>query len=321
MQTLTPTHTPEIINALLNGTIGDPHAFLGMHPLPVAETTKKQKAAKPALVVRAFVPGAEAVTVVERGGKGARVALGKISEAGIFAATVPGKTVFPYDLEITRGGHTWTQGEPYRFLPTLGDLDIYLAGEGNHRRLYNALGAHPREMGGIKGVSFAVWAPSARGVSLIGDFNGWHARALPLRALGSSGIWELFVPGLVPGEVYKYAICAGPTASRRSAPTRSASGASCAPRPPRSSATSTRMPGATRLDGGARGAEPLHRADARSTRSTSAPGCAARGGNRWLTYRELADQLSPTTSTDWASPTSSCCRSPSTRSTAPGATR
>src|SRR4051794_40926707 len=208
MQNLTVTRTPELIDALLSGTIGDPHAFLGMHLAPLAEPTKKQKAAaKPALIVRAFVPGAEAVTVVERGGKEARFALERISPAGIFAATVAGrKSFFPYDLEITRGGHTWTQGEPYRFLPTLGDLDLHLAGEGSHRRLYNVLGAHPREMDGVRGVSFAVWAPSARGVSLIGDFNGWHSRSLPLRALGSSGIWELFMPGLVPGEVYKYAI-------------------------------------------------------------------------------------------------------------------
>ncbi len=219
------TPAPAVIDALLAGQIGEPHAFLGMHRVPLvvpasapasgptvapAARTKPQRQAAPpeeALIVRAFVPGAETVTVVEQGGQAARVALAQISEAGVFAATVPGRAeVFPYELEIARGGVTWTQGEPYRFLPTLGELDLHLAGEGSHRRLYNVLGAHPRELDGVRGVAFAVWAPAARGVSLIGDFNGWHARSLPLRALGASGIWELFVPGLVPGESYKYAI-------------------------------------------------------------------------------------------------------------------
>ncbi|CAA9574453.1 MAG: GH13_9 / GH13_8 / GH13 / GH13_10 / CBM 48 / GH13_36 [uncultured Thermomicrobiales bacterium] len=212
------THASAQIDALMAGMIGDPHAFLGMHlaelteepavPAATAATpTKRRAAPKSALVVRAFLPGAEAVTVVERGGRRARVALAKIDAGGLFAGTIPGrKTHFAYDFEITRGEHTWTQGDPYRFLPTLGDLDLHLAGEGSHRRLYNVLGAHPRTLGDVAGISFAVWAPGARGVSLIGDFNGWHTRSLPLRALGASGIWELFMPGLVPGEVYKYAI-------------------------------------------------------------------------------------------------------------------
>lgn len=222
MASTAPIHAPEIVDALLAGTIGDPHAFLGMHlaPLtadeavpaaaPAAGATARptrRTASKSALVVRAFLPGADTVTVVEQGGRNARVALAKLDNAGIFAGTIPGrKTHFPYEFEVTRGDHTWRQGDPYRFLPTLGEMDTYLVGEGNHRRLYNILGAHPRQLGDVSGVSFAVWAPSARGVSLIGDFNGWHARALPLRALGASGIWELFVPGLVPGEAYKYAI-------------------------------------------------------------------------------------------------------------------
>jgi len=226
MTTHDPMHAPALIDVLLAGTIGDPHAFLGMHLVtlsaaektatPAIETPDGAAIAKPArrkavpksaLVVRAFLPGADTVVVVERGGRNARVTLAKLDNAGIFAGTVPGrKTHFAYDFEVTRGDHTWQQGDPYRFLPTVGELDTHLAGEGNHRRLYNVLGAHPRQLGDVSGVSFAVWAPSARGVSLIGDFNGWHARALPLRAIGNSGIWELFVPGLVPGEAYKYAI-------------------------------------------------------------------------------------------------------------------
>ncbi len=226
MSTHDSLHAPALIDVLLAGTIGDPHAFLGMHlatlsaeePVTtpaietpdgaaVAKSARRKAAPKSALVVRAFIPGADEVAVIEQGGRGGRVALAKLDNAGIFAGTIPGrKAHFAYEFEVTRGEHTWRQGDPYRFLPTVGEMDTYLAGEGSHRRLYNVLGAHPRTLGDVRGVAFAVWAPSARGVSLIGDFNGWHARALPMRALGKSGIWELFVPGLVPGESYKYAI-------------------------------------------------------------------------------------------------------------------
>ncbi|MGN6809317.1 MAG: 1,4-alpha-glucan branching protein GlgB [Thermomicrobiales bacterium] len=197
-QTATPNLTV-LIDALLRGTLSNPHSFLGMHPVPRADGG--------AVIVRAFRPGASRVTLIERGGEQRRAPLALIHDAGLFAATIEDRdTVFPYDLEITHGGHTWVQGDPYRFLPTLGEQDQYFVGEGTHRRLYNVLGAHPRELDGTPGVAFAVWAPSARGVSLIGDFNGWHSRSHPLRALGSTGVWELFVPGIGPGECYKYAI-------------------------------------------------------------------------------------------------------------------
>jgi 1,4-alpha-glucan branching enzyme len=91
-------------------------------------------------------------------------------------------------------------------LPTLGDIDLYLAGQGSHQRLYEKLGAHLREMGGVAGVSFAVWAPSAKRVSVVGAFNRWDGRLFPMRQMGASGIWELFVPGLGPSALYKYEI-------------------------------------------------------------------------------------------------------------------
>src|SRR5215211_6358492 len=142
MPELAHLHSPEKIHALLNGTIGDPHSFLGMHPLAGDGEPAKggRKKGTPALVVRAFVPGAEAITLVERGGAGLEVPLERIHDAGIFAATIADRReVFPYDYRITRGGHTWLSGDPYRFLPTLGDMDLYLAGEGTHRRLYEVL--------------------------------------------------------------------------------------------------------------------------------------------------------------------------------------
>ena len=97
--------------------------------------------------------------------------------------------------------------DPYRHLPTLGEFDLYLIGEGRHEELWRVLGGHVREMGQIAGASFAVWAPNAHGVRVTGDFNGWDGRAYPMRSLGGSGVWELFVPGVGEGTRYKYAIC------------------------------------------------------------------------------------------------------------------
>ncbi len=188
------------IHGLLAGTVQDPHSFLGMRLV-------RDDADKLSPYVRVFAPGAESVTVLEEGGRRSAVPLERLHDAGLFGAVMPGRrTLFPYRLRITRGGHTWEQGDPYRFLPTIGDLDLHLIGEGTHRRLYEKLGAHPRVVDGEAGVSFAVWAPNARGVSLIGDFNHWNRRSHPLRSLGPTGVWELFVPGLAPGERYKYAI-------------------------------------------------------------------------------------------------------------------
>ena len=97
--------------------------------------------------------------------------------------------------------------DPYRHLPTLGEFDLYLIGEGRHEELWRVLGAHVREVGQTTGASFAVWAPNAHGVRVTGDFNGWDGRAYPMRSLGGSGVWELFVPGVGEGTRYKYAIC------------------------------------------------------------------------------------------------------------------
>ncbi len=103
-------------------------------------------------------------------------------------------------------GMTWERRDPYRFLPTLGDLDLHLFGEGNHRDLWKLLGAHLRRLEGVDGVAFAVWAPNARRVSVLGDFCNWDGRLFPMRHLGASGVFELFVPDVVPGALYKYEI-------------------------------------------------------------------------------------------------------------------
>ena len=142
-----------------------------------------------------------------------RTAGGRVAELtatgtdGLFEGIIPGATLpYEYELEIEYPHGTFTVGDPYRFLPTLGDLDLHLVGEGRHEDLYEKLGAHVREHQGSRGTAFAVWAPSARSVSVVGDFNSWDGRLHPMRSLGSSGVWELFLPDVEPGARYKYEI-------------------------------------------------------------------------------------------------------------------
>jgi 1,4-alpha-glucan branching enzyme len=127
---------------------------------------------------------------------------------GFFEAVFPNETqVFRYRLRARYGeGNEPEFEDPYRFPPTLSDFDLYLLGEGTHYKSYEKLGAHVMELEGVRGVAFAVWAPNAQRVSVVGNFNNWNGRRHPMRARGSSGIWELFVPGLAEGEIYKYEI-------------------------------------------------------------------------------------------------------------------
>ena len=137
--------------------------------------------------------------------------LERIHDGGIFAVVVPGDPT-DYRLEVTYGDpdQSWTVDDPYRWLPTLGEVDLHLIGEGRHEELWQVLGAHVRTYetlnGPVTGTSFAVWAPNARGVQVIGDFDYWSGRAQPMRVLGSSGVWELFVPDVGDGTKYKFRI-------------------------------------------------------------------------------------------------------------------
>jgi 1,4-alpha-glucan branching enzyme len=128
---------------------------------------------------------------------------------GLFEAALP-TVPEEYRLEIDYGADTVVVDDPYRWLPTLGELDLHLFGEGRHERLWDVVGAHVRTYdtpsGPVSGTSFAVWAPSARGVRVCGDFDGWDGRATPLRSLGSSGVWELFIPGVGAGTRYKFRV-------------------------------------------------------------------------------------------------------------------
>ena len=155
-------------------------------------------------VVRVWRPGAEDCAL--RTSAGDRVAMTRVHDAGIFAvelASNPGA----YRVEVAYpGGWRATADDPYRFWPTLGDVDLHLFGEGTHQRLWEVLGAHARRHEGVDGTAFAVWAPSARSVRVVGDFNSWDGRLHPMRVVGSSGVWELFVPHAAPGQHYKFEV-------------------------------------------------------------------------------------------------------------------
>ena len=184
---------------LLNASHTSPHSVLGMHP----HTKGRAKG----LVVRALVRNAAACMVVDPG-PNEQWPMELIAEEGVFEVFIPKRTeVFGYQLRVkTPAGELRQFYDPYAFLPTLSDQDLYLFNEGNEHRAYEKLGARVRTIGGVPGVGFAVWAPAAKQVSVVGNFNHWDGRFHQMRPLGSSGVWELFVPGLEEGELYKYAV-------------------------------------------------------------------------------------------------------------------
>jgi 1,4-alpha-glucan branching enzyme len=174
--------------AILEGRHSDPFHYLGPHD-EGGQT-----------VVRAFLPDAATVeTIAEHGEVGA---LARIHHAGLFAGALP-NGARRYQLRARFGDHVVDLEDPYRFPPVLSDYDLYLLGEGTQRRLYDKLGAHPLQLEAVDGVAFVVWAPNARRVSVVGDFNGWDARRHPMRRRGP-GYWELFVPHAKSGDHYKF---------------------------------------------------------------------------------------------------------------------
>jgi 1,4-alpha-glucan branching enzyme len=182
------------LEALVRREHSNPHSVLGAHP------------ADGGVVIRVLRPGANAVTAIIDGQS--PVELKQIHPGGIFEGVVEDAELpLRYRLEIDYGdAGKFTIDDPYAFLPTIGELDQHLIGEGRHEELYERLGAHVREHQNVTGTAFAVWAPSARAVSVVGDFNSWDGRLHAMRSLGSTGIWELFLPGVGAGARYKYEI-------------------------------------------------------------------------------------------------------------------
>ncbi|OAR24861.1 1,4-alpha-glucan branching enzyme [Streptomyces sp. ERV7] len=175
---------------MLAGAHHDPHALLGAHPV------------RGGVAFRVLRPYARAVTVLA---KGLRAELHDEGD-GLFSGVLPLREVPGYSLLVTYDDNEIEAEDPYRFLPALGELDLHLIGEGRHEELWTALGACPMTHQGVPGTRFTVWAPNALGVRVTGDFCYWDGTAYPMRSLGSTGVWELFLPGVGEGALYKFEI-------------------------------------------------------------------------------------------------------------------
>ncbi|HEX7165743.1 MAG TPA: 1,4-alpha-glucan branching protein GlgB [Acidimicrobiales bacterium] len=181
------------VERLVRGEHTDPHHVLGAHK------------ADGRVVARVLRPDATAVRL--RLDDGTVIDMRRRHEGGVFEAEIPEAASETYRVEAHyANGDTVELDDPYRFWPTLGELDLHFVGEGRHHDLWKLLGAHVREHQGVRGTSFAVWAPNANAVRVVGDWNLWDGRVHPMRTLGSSGVWELFVPGVEPGTKYKFEI-------------------------------------------------------------------------------------------------------------------
>ncbi|CAM3756081.1 1,4-alpha-glucan branching protein GlgB [Isoptericola cucumis] len=212
-----PPVDPEVLTAVAQGTTHDPHAVLGPHPLDPGTAALGSpggtgRSGGAWAVVRVLRPLADEVVVVTDDGEHPATH----DAAGVWAAVVPAPTgddgspgAPDYRVRTRYGDDVETADDPYRYWPTLGEVDLHLIGEGRHEELWRALGANPRRYPGprgeVSGTAFAVWAPNARGVRLVGDHNRWTP-VHPMRSLGSSGVWELFVPGVGPGTRYKFEV-------------------------------------------------------------------------------------------------------------------
>jgi 1,4-alpha-glucan branching enzyme len=265
--------------ALTEGRSGDPFGFLGPHERDGS------------IILRVLHPGADTVAAVSPKGKPI-AQLERRHPAGIFEGRI-GKSKLPaYRLRFTRGEDSWEEEDPYRFGSTLGELDLHLLGEGRHLGLYERLGAHPMKLDGVEGTRFALWAPNASRVSVVGPFNQWDGRRHPMRRLVDNGVWEIFLPGVGPGALYKFEIVGahGGLMPLKADPVAFAS------EPPPGTASIVR--GA----GGHRWSDDAWLASRRERQDRSAPisiyevhlGSWQRGENgAYLTYDELADKLIP----------------------------
>jgi 1,4-alpha-glucan branching enzyme len=273
---------PEDVWAIARAEHGDPFAVLGPH-----------ENAEHELEVRAFLPQAGRVEVLDAASGVVLADLDRVQDDGFFNGRVPGHAKpFPYRLRLSVGEYSWEVEDPYRFGPILGDIDIYLISEGRHLQLYEKLGAHAVTIAGVTGIAFAVWAPNAARVSVVGGFNDWDGRRNPMRRRGSAGVWEIFLPDAHEGSAYKYEI-------------RSSHGAVLPLKADPFAFASERSPATASIvaeAGGVRWNDAAWLARRGAAQNRDAPisiyevhlGSWKRAeGNRYLTYRELADDLVP----------------------------
>jgi len=272
------------IRAVVEGEHGDPFAVLGPHRVQTPDGA--------VVAVRAIVPGAAAVRVLFADAPPSPME--RLDPAGFFETVLSDRRdVFPYRLEITRDGQVTEIDDPYRFPSLLSDFDRHLLAEGTHYRAHEKLGAHPAVIDGVTGVSFAVWAPSARRVSVVGDFNDWDGRSHPMRLHPANGIWEIFIPGLAEGSRYKFEIrgpSAQPLALKADPYARAFE-----PETPRTASVVVSRDGFrwsdhAWLDARAR-RDPLHEPLSIYEVHLGSWRRVPEEGDRFLDYRELADQL------------------------------
>jgi 1,4-alpha-glucan branching enzyme len=265
------------IESLMKATHGAPFQILGAHNEGGVT------------VIRALRPGAQSVTVI-RGGE--RTPMQRVHADGLYEAKVNGEAG-NYQFEIQYpNGQTATIHDPYRFGSNLTDFDVFLLGQGRHYQSYEKLGAHLVDMDGVSGVNFTVWAPNARRVSVVGNFNNWDVRIHPMRKHESIGMWELFIPGLEQGEIYKYDVLStvNDYQIQKSDPY-----AFYAEKRPRTASRVWKLDNYTWHDDAwmtARAAKnPLN--EPMSTYEVHLGSWKRHEDGTWLTYRELADQLVP----------------------------
>ncbi|MCL2840188.1 MAG: 1,4-alpha-glucan branching protein GlgB [Defluviitaleaceae bacterium] len=187
------------LTQIVNGEHADPHHVLGMHDI----TSEQDEYT----VVRVFNPSAAKVEVFNPKKLKERYTMELEHKMGFFIAVLPRQKHFRYKLAFTgHDGNVWESWDAYSFAPAISEMDLHLFGQGTHYEIYNKLGATPMKIDGIDGVLFGVWAPNAKRISVVGDFNDWNGLRNPMRTLGNSGVWELFIPGLKNYDRYKFEI-------------------------------------------------------------------------------------------------------------------
>ena len=274
--------SPEIA-AIVAACHDDPFGFLGMHKAGAGQC------------VRAFLPDVQAMAVVDNASGTVAAKGARVHPAGLFVATMPERhQPFRYRLRVRRGKDWHEFDDIYRFPPVLGELDLHLLAEGNHLASYQKLGAHPIVHDGVAGIAFALWAPNASRVSVVGDFNAWDGRRMPMRKFHGGGFWEIFVPGLSPDDRYKYELL-GPDGALL--PLKADPHAEAA-EPPPGTASVIAAPSRHVWQDGAWMAERGQHNDRAAPISIYEVHLGSWRRNlaesgRYLSYRELADQLVP----------------------------
>jgi 1,4-alpha-glucan branching enzyme len=268
----------QLVHQLHAATLHDPFGFLGLHE------------AEGGFVIRAFVPWAERLTLLDAADGREVAELERLSGEGLFAGTIP--TRLRYRLRAHAQDRVVDFEDPYQFAPVLGEIDLYLLGEGTHRRAFEKLGAQPMKKDGVDGVGFTVWAPNASAVSVVGSFNDWDGRRHPMRFHPGAGVWDLFLPHIAAGTPYKYEIH-GPDGAKL--PLKADPVARQAEHPPKTASVVAAEPAHVWRDAAwmkAR-AERNIREAAISIYEVHLGSWRRHEDGRFLSYRELADQLVP----------------------------